>query len=141
MPPKKTAFNVKVKSRGLIGEVGQQQHDRRTVLEHELHQLIDQQGIFEQVINSFYANRSNEAPTSRPQVDIQTFTSSLGTCGICLGEYSNTHEPVIVDKCRHVFGRECLRKHVEESVLRGRHLCPTCRTAMFVDPHLVPRHT
>ncbi|KAF2499870.1 hypothetical protein BU16DRAFT_558157 [Lophium mytilinum] len=68
---------------------------------------------------------------NRTQVDMQTFTSSLGACPICLEEYSSTHEPIILDKCRHIFGSECLQNHVNESALGQRHLCPTCRTVMF----------
>ncbi|KAF2809899.1 uncharacterized protein BDZ99DRAFT_476139 [Mytilinidion resinicola] len=128
-----------------MGAVGEPEaENRRILLTQELQELSDQNSAFAQTLDIEDLERLNRAlarilmrmpnhraAAPRPQVEIQTFTSSLGTCGICLEEYSNTHEPVIVDKCRHIFGRGCLHKHVNESALGGRHLCPACRIAMF----------
>lgn len=70
----------------------------------------------------------------------------LPECSICLEEI-HPHQIYILNSCKHIFHKHCLRKHLlsDREIDNGIHPCPNCRTpipakqAMDVVPDYVHR--
>jgi len=64
----------------------------------------------------------------------QAFLSALHPtdheCALCYEDFTEEHPPVVLDNCRHVFGKECLEKWVQSDNAQ-RNKCPTCRAILF----------
>lgn len=77
------------------------------------------------------------SPT-RGEANAQTFLDALEPieCIICHEEYGESHQPVTLPECKHVFGLPCLRTWIR-SPNRGHNRCPSCRAVLF-DDGLVP---
>ncbi|KAF2997888.1 hypothetical protein E8E13_004004 [Curvularia kusanoi] len=67
-----------------------------------------------------------------PGISQQDFLTSLEeiTCPICLQSFDDTHYPVSIDGCRHIFGVDCL-KIWAQSDSDNYNTCPTCRAVLF----------
>lgn len=59
------------------------------------------------------------------------FLASLNNvrCALCSTPFDFDHRPVMIERCRHVFGQICLEQWVDE----GRNRCPTCQAALYGD--------
>jgi hypothetical protein len=54
-------------------------------------------------------------------------------CPLCYEDFSETHLPVPLDNCRHVFCQNCLNEWVNSN--NAQHdKCPTCRANLFNEP-------
>jgi len=75
---------------------------------------------------------STHSPAARNNA--QNFLNTLDEleCVICEEAFSETHPPVIIRTCHHVFGSRCLRTWVLSSN-RGHNRCPMCRGVLFDD--------
>jgi hypothetical protein len=56
--------------------------------------------------------------------------SEHNECSICEETLDSDHPPVMVDGCRHVFGRECLARWINLDNA-GSNRCPVCRNQLF----------
>lgn len=59
------------------------------------------------------------------------------SCPICHVQYGKAdvaipaEDAVRIDPCNHVFGRECLKKHVADNTRPNHNTCPLCREILF----------
>jgi hypothetical protein len=67
-----------------------------------------------------------------PSQNARAFISSLTTldCPMCEEKLDSNHPPVMIAGCRHIFGKQCLKRWVESSK-QGNDKCPTCRNPLY----------
>jgi hypothetical protein len=75
---------------------------------------------------------STRSPAARNNA--QNFLNTLDEleCIICDEPFNETHPPVIIRSCHHLFGSRCLRTWVLSSN-RNHNRCPICRGVLFDD--------
>jgi hypothetical protein len=56
--------------------------------------------------------------------------SAAGPCPICQEDYDESHAPVLLQQCGHIFGKLCILEWFEE----GANTCPLDRKELFASP-------
>ncbi|KAF2132951.1 hypothetical protein P153DRAFT_414887 [Dothidotthia symphoricarpi CBS 119687] len=73
---------------------------------------------------------SSPEPSTPPNKDEFIENIEPLTCSLCLEEYDDTHVPIQLADCGHIFGDHCIVEWFETKI-RNNNRCPMCREKLF----------